>query len=163
MLFVILELEAILIPLGQYIAILQRLEYSPSAVYNMGVVNFLQMHPLLVLTFTVFAPVMMLYLFSFLNKRNSSDFYHSLPNTRLSLFFSFFAAVMTWVIAASVISSLTAVAGHLLLSQYCSINFTSVWVMSSTCWPPPFSPRQRLAWPCAFPARFLPIWWSPCC
>ena len=129
MLFVILELEAILIPLGQYIAILQRLEYSPSAVYNMGVVNFLQMHPLLVLTFTVFAPVMMLYLFSFLNKRNSSDFYHSLPNTRLSLFFSFFAAVMTWVIAASVISSLTAVAGHLLLSQYCSINFTSVWVM----------------------------------
>ena len=93
MLFVILELEAILIPLGQYIAILQRLEYSPSAVYNMGVVNFLQMHPLLVLTFTVFAPVMMLYLFSFLNKRNSSDFYHSLPNPRLSLFFSFFAAV----------------------------------------------------------------------
>ncbi len=36
-------------------------------------------------------------LFSFLNKRNGSDFYHSLPCTRSCLFVSFSAAIMTWV------------------------------------------------------------------
>lgn len=130
MLFVILELEAILMPLGQYINILQQ-QRPGGGLYaiNLGVVSFMNMHPLLVLSFTVFAPLMVLYLFSFLNKRSSSDFYHSLPNTRISLFFSFFAAVMTWVVVACVISSMTSVAGYLLLSRYCTVNFTSVWVM----------------------------------
>ena len=111
MMFVILELEAILMPLGQYINILQRQGNGDLFYAGIGVVNFSGMHPLLLLSFTVFAPVMVLYLFSFLNKRSSSDFYHALPNTRVSLFFSFFAAVITWVTAACVISSMTSVAG----------------------------------------------------
>ena len=129
MMFVILELEAILMPLGQYINILQRQGNGDLFYAGIGVVNFSGMHPLLLLSFTVFAPVMVLYLFSFLNKRSSSDFYHALPNTRVSLFFSFFAAVITWVTAACVISSMTSVAGYLMLSQFCTVNFTSVWVM----------------------------------
>ena len=76
MMFVILELEAILMPLGQYINILQRQGSGDLFYAGIGVVNFSGMHPLLLLSFTVFAPVMVLYLFSFLNKRSSSDFYH---------------------------------------------------------------------------------------
>lgn len=35
--------------------------------------------------------------FSFLNKRNASDFYHSLPNTRFSTLFSLTCSVLTWL------------------------------------------------------------------
>ncbi len=37
--------------------------------------------------------------FSFLNKRNASDFYHSLPNSRTATFTSVTAAVLTWIYA----------------------------------------------------------------
>ncbi len=40
-------------------------------------------------------PIMTLNLFSFLNKRNTSDFYHSLPHTRVCMYLSFQAAVIT--------------------------------------------------------------------
>ena len=38
-------------------------------------------------------------LFSFLNSRKKSDFYHAFPLKRESLFFSFAAAIYTWIIA----------------------------------------------------------------
>jgi len=44
--------------------------------------------------------------FSFLNKRNESDFYHSLPNTRICTYLSIGAAVMTWIIATVVVTTL---------------------------------------------------------
>ena len=128
--FVILELEAILIPLGEYVTIRQSRGHGYwSGSHFLGTMSFMQMHPLLVLTFCVFTPVMVLYLFSFLNKRNASDFYHSLPGGRLSLFFSFFAAVMTWTAGVVLISSATSLLGFAMLSQYCAINLTSVWIM----------------------------------
>lgn len=122
--FVVLELEAILVPLGFYVS-LQQYAY-PTAKQTL---DFFNMHPLLVLSFTVFAPLMVLYLFHFLTKRNASDFYHSLPNTRTSLFLSFFAAVMTWVAAAAVISSATSVLCFSLLSEYYTIMWSSVGIM----------------------------------
>ena len=127
---VVLELEAILIPLGEYVTIRQN-RGNAHWMGNefLGTLSFMQMHPLLVLTFCVFTPVMVLYLFSFLNKRNASDFYHSLPGGRLSLFFSFFAAVMTWTAGAVLISSATSLLGFTMLSQYCAINLPSVWIM----------------------------------
>ena len=36
-------------------------------------------------------------LFNFLNKRNRSDFYHALPVSRLKLYGSFLAAILTWI------------------------------------------------------------------
>lgn len=42
--------------------------------------------------------VLCLTLFSYLNSRKGSDFYHSLPDTRTSLFLSYLAAILTWVI-----------------------------------------------------------------
>ena len=43
-------------------------------------------------------------LFSFLNKRNRSDFYHALPASRSTLFFSFTAAVLTWLWGIGIVS-----------------------------------------------------------
>ena len=126
---VILTLEAIIIPIGLY---LQVNPYCST--------DFLKMHPLLLLCFCVIAPLMTLYLFNFLNKRNSSDFYHAIPNTRISLFVSFMAAILTWLTAIIVISSAVSVLGHQIyfmtgtFNTVYNINFTSVFVMMFNVW-----------------------------
>lgn len=53
-----------------------------------------------VLFFMTFLAGLMLVLiaFSFLNKRNASDYYHSLPDTRIAIFTSFSLAVLTWIV-----------------------------------------------------------------
>lgn len=53
-----------------------------------------------VLFFMTFLAGLMLVLiaFSFLNKRNASDYYHSLPDTRITIFTSFSLAVLTWIV-----------------------------------------------------------------
>lgn len=46
----------------------------------------------------ILAPLMTILLFRFLNQRNSSDFYHSIPQTRKCVAASFLASVLTWVV-----------------------------------------------------------------
>ena len=126
---VILSLEAILIPVGRIVSIRQMERYAEGSYMSKELVNFLEMHPLLVLCFCVLAPLMVLYLFHFLNKRNASDFYHAIPETRLCLFISFFAAVVTWILAIIVVTSFISVAIFLCFPVYFSVNLTSVLVM----------------------------------
>lgn len=52
----------------------------------------------------LFTPILTLSMFSFLNKRNESDFYHSIPFTRPCVYFSFLSAVMTWVVITLTVS-----------------------------------------------------------
>lgn len=56
-------------------------------------------------------PVMILQTFSFLNKRNASDFFHSIPYMRICMYVTYFLAVMTWVagilLGACVLSGIT--------------------------------------------------------
>jgi len=64
----------------------------------------------------VFALIAVLYLFSFLNKRGSSDFYHALPASRRTLYFSFAASILTWVwgvgiVALSLLVAVALIAG----------------------------------------------------
>lgn len=63
-------------------------------------VSYPQDATLFVLCICVVAPLMTLYLFRFLNKRNSSDFYHALPYVRTTLYVSYAAAAITWTLAA---------------------------------------------------------------
>lgn len=53
--------------------------------------------------YVVIAPLLCLSLFHFLNKRSASDFYHSLPQSRTSLFVSFFLVIQTWLTAPVII------------------------------------------------------------
>lgn len=57
-----------------------------------------------------FAPFATLVLFSFLNKRNSSDFFHSIPHRRETVFFSFTAALLTWIWGSIIITTMVSVA-----------------------------------------------------
>ncbi len=61
-----------------------------------------------VLVASYLSPVLMLMMFSFLNKRKESDFYHAIPFTRGCVYTSFVAAVLTWVWGVLIFSSLSA-------------------------------------------------------
>lgn len=50
----------------------------------------------LIATFVVVTPILMLMAFNYNNKRNSSDFYNSLPYTRLNMYLTKLAAVLAW-------------------------------------------------------------------
>lgn len=125
---VILGLEAILIPVGRLMTIRDTQNFMSRPITKV-LLNFPEMHPLLVLCFCVLAPLMVLYLFHFLNKRNASDFYHAIPETRLCLYISFFAAVITWLFAIIVLTSCLSLAIFLCFPVYFSVNLTSVLVM----------------------------------
>lgn len=86
---------AIIVPLSTASSI------TPGSVIS---INHMQYSPLLTMCFCVFAPLMILYLFSFLNKRNRSDFYHSLPHKRETIFISYTLAALTWVIGVIIVS-----------------------------------------------------------
>ncbi len=62
-----------------------------------AVVIAAEINPLMILCFLVVAPLMTLKIFSFLNKRNASDLYHSLPHKRECIFISYMASVLTWI------------------------------------------------------------------
>ena len=95
--FVILTLEAIIIPIGY---VINFNDYYPSAP---DVVNIMLVHPLIVTSFFLVTPILTWIAFSYLNKRNASDYYHALPHTRLATYVSSVAGVLTWVTSIIVI------------------------------------------------------------
>ncbi len=67
------------------------------------------------------APVIVMRMFSFLYKRSSSDFFHAIPQKRICLFLSFFAAALTWVAGTVILSGIVNFIGWNLLENY-SVN-----------------------------------------
>ncbi len=94
-------------------------------------INFLDFNPSLLGTFTLVAPLMTLYLFSFLNKRNTSDFYHAIPVKRTAVFFSFFLAIVTWLAALFIITTATAGVFCLALGQKLTVDVLGI--LLATC------------------------------
>lgn len=59
------------------------------------------------IVFLFLAPIMLsMHLFSFLNKRNGSDFYHALPCTRTCLLVSFSMSIVTWLASTILLTAL---------------------------------------------------------
>lgn len=79
----------------------------------------------------LFAPILTYLMFSFLNERKSSDFYHALPQKRVCVFISFMAAVLTWILATLVASAL--LNGILwAFARYYSTTFLAAFVSTLT-------------------------------
>ena len=53
-----------------------------------------------------FAPLLVYNMFSFLNERKGSDFFHSLPQKRICTYVSFMSAIMTWIASVLLATSL---------------------------------------------------------
>ncbi len=71
---------------------------EPQVLYDMELAPFLWL-------LVFFAPAMVYFMFSFLNDRKKSDFYHSLPQTRVCVYVSMTAAVLTWIIGVILLSA----------------------------------------------------------
>ncbi len=72
----------------------------------------------------ILAPLLTQNAFRFLNKRNESDFYHAIPFTRPCVFFSFIAAILTWL-ALTLVSTLTLVTVLRLCTPLTSVNIAA--------------------------------------
>ena len=95
----VMLLGAVFIPLSRVLSELSALRRGVSwATGRIVIHDFYDVNAILILALIAFAPILVLYLFSFLNKRNSSDFYHSIPHKRETLYTSFLAAALTWVV-----------------------------------------------------------------
>lgn len=79
---VILAAFAAIIPVGQYLGDYKRViteDGVEKVFYSTSIVTAMDIQPLLVLTFIIIAPLLVLYIFHFLNKRSACDFlpFHS--------------------------------------------------------------------------------------
>ncbi len=91
-------------------------------------VNYLEMNMPIVFLFCAIAPLMTLYLFSFLNKRDSSDFYHAIPETRQCLFLSLFASIITWLTFTAIASAAVITLVYSLFPTLYTVNISSVLI-----------------------------------
>lgn len=103
-LFIICVISAYIQPLLMWLNINKNMNYIVAPSLN-DVSIWLTLYVLI-------APILMsLILFSFLNKRKGSDFYHNLPQNRACIFTSFVLSILAWVfitiIAIVVINALT--------------------------------------------------------
>ena len=76
---------------------------TPPASRTASIIDLYEGVPMLLLSF-VWAPIMILVLFHFIDKRNQCDFYHALPHTRPQLAFSFLAAILTWTLGGMLVA-----------------------------------------------------------
>jgi len=53
----------------------------------------------------IFAPLLVYNMFSYLNERRSSDFFHALPQKRICVYVSFTAAIFTWIASVLLLST----------------------------------------------------------
>ena len=91
------------------------------------IIEYFQFNPLLVGAFCLFAPLCTLSLFSFLNRRNRSDFYHSLPYKRGTIFFSYLTSVLTWVIGTVLCCSFITFTIYFFGADAVSLNFAQIF------------------------------------
>lgn len=121
--FIILTIQAIAIPVGNAI---DKISYD----YSGGArgVDFNELNPLLYAVIYIVAPLLALSLFNFLNKRKSSDFYHSIADTRICLFLSYYAAICTWIIGICTLTTLIGVIANSIFPQFFTLNSVNIWL-----------------------------------
>lgn len=93
------------------------------------VANILLDNPLMAFIAVVDGFLLPLFLFSFLNKRNQSDFYHSIPHKRTTIMTSFLSAALTWQIINIFASTAIAVFLYaVVLGSYYTISILSFFI-----------------------------------
>ena len=122
---------AVVIPVGNCLS--AKAEYHSYINSNMAdqftkyAINAVDYHVYYLLFFLVFAPLMVIILFRFLNRREDCDFYHSLPHTRQCLLLSFFAAIVTWLIVQIFIVTVVSAILYQIFSNYLVLEFSRLF------------------------------------
>ena len=93
----------------------------------------LEVAPLLLLLFSVFAPVMTLWLFHFMNKRNSSDFLFAIPQTRMALYCSYTSSIATWLAILALSGLIGVLIPAAIFSTYINIPYHALFLLTLSC------------------------------
>ena len=88
-------MAAVIIALNSIYPIHQALEYRGYPLKGIETVWFAPFGILVML----FAPLLVYAMFSYLNERRASDFFHALPQTRMCVYVSFMSSVLTWIVS----------------------------------------------------------------
>lgn len=99
----VMVLEALLIPIMNVVNINEAI--SDGIRFYQVSIEATEAHPFIYLTFLVMAPILAWTAFSWMNHRNSSDFYHSMPHRRITVYLCSVAAAATWIAGIICISS----------------------------------------------------------
>ncbi len=96
--------------------------------FQVEILSALQSSPLTAAVPFIFVPLMVLFLFHFLNNRAKSDFYHAIPVKRKCLYLSFLGAILAWMVimlAANLAAALILLG---IYNQYVTFNVTSMFL-----------------------------------
>ena len=114
-------MQAVLLPVGIIIS-----DRSSGNVISAASCGVFETDPMVFLLFTCVTPLFAIALFRFLSKRNESDFYHSIPQTRSCLFLSFSAAVMAWTVILQFVPMVIGTVIHLAFPAHFSIDWKAL-------------------------------------
>ncbi len=81
----------------------------------------------LLIVIALITPVLALYAWFFLNKRSTSDFYHSLSYKRQNLFLSRFAAITAWQIIIMLATYITNFISYHIFSKYFIVDYSTTF------------------------------------
>lgn len=119
----LVALVSILIPIGKYNDIKSYYEIAPN---TKEIVTVSGSCIFLFFIFVVIVPLLTLYLFSFLTKRNACDYYHSFPNTRGCIYTSYTAAIITWIFGIIAVADILTGILYTCLSKYFVFSFATM-------------------------------------
>ncbi|MBE5940005.1 MAG: hypothetical protein E7266_06360 [Lachnospiraceae bacterium] len=130
--FLLINIIAVLIPLGQFVSVISTRKYAFDYDYSEGLFrddlfkytvefpgDFIYMY----LIFIIVAPLLTLVLFSFLNKRKTCDYYHAFPQKRSCIFISYTTAVLAWIFMITFGTALISSLVYLCLTPYIFISY----------------------------------------
>jgi len=117
----ILAIIVVLMPIGEAIDLEQSIHKSYPIV-----TTTIQASRMMYLIFIVFTPILTIYIFSFLTKRNACDYFHSFPQKRGCLYNTYFAALATWIFIITAGTALFTGITYAILSKYFVFSYVNL-------------------------------------
>lgn len=91
-------------------------------------VDYESIFPVLDITALMIMPILVFSLFRFMMKRSTSDFYHSLPVSRVCLTVSFFASALAWLAIILLTQTVVGVQIHASNPELFVVDYSSIYI-----------------------------------
>lgn len=124
--FGILSIFTVLIPIGTAINTYNSTFYDHASNVTPILVTTRESFFAMFFIFVLFTPLLTIYLFSFLTKRNACDYFHSFPQRRGCLYNTYFAAVTTWIFIFTFGTALISGITYGILSKYFVFSYLNL-------------------------------------
>lgn len=130
---ILLFSSSVIIVVSNALSCKQQTTLYPNDPVLLSKLDALEIAPLLLLLFIVFAPVMTLWLFHFMNKRNSSDFLFAIPQTRMAIYCSYTASIVTWLAILTASGLLGGLIPACIFSTYIDLSYSTLFLLALSC------------------------------